>query len=987
MALLAIAAVAIGPARAQDLTINSASDWDNFAAAVSAGDNFANKTVKLNADITVTTMVGTSAFKFAGTFDGGGHTLTVNYNTNENFVAPFRYLDGAAIKYLHVAGTITTSAQFAGGVVADSYGNSFVNSCWSSVTISSSRNGDGTSGGLVALARGNFTLKNCLFDGKLLTTNGTTNCGGFVGWRDNNLTVECCLYAPSAVDAGETWIGTANSCTFSRNGITYQQNTNYYTTAFGTEQGNAVGSMDNAALATALGAGWTVSGNKVVPVMTPHALSGNGSWQSPWLVASVTDWNNLAYNVNTIGDSYSDQFFKMTADVTVSDIVGTASISFCGSFDGDGHTLTFNKGTSGSPQTEEFCAPFRYTCNVTLTNLHIAGTIYTQGQKTAVIGRAHGTTTLTNCWSSIEINSSVNGDGTHAGFIGVMDNGGPTTLTNCLFDGKMLGSSTNNCGGFIGWTHSSSGISATFVNCLFDPTEMTVNTSGGCTYSRGYNRTYINSYYRQPLGEEQGTAVGSMSNADLAAALGSAWSVSGDKVVPVLSLWQGSGTESDPYLIATVNDWEMLSGQTIGGTTYGGRYFKLTNDITVTTMVARTNRFSGTFDGDGHTLTFNYTTTEDGPAPFRYTLGATIKNLHIAGSINTTMRYVGGLISESFGPTSIINCRNSVAITTACTGHQDITCGGYIAIAHGVTTFTGCLLDGSMTTTDDDNNCGGFLGWVDNGQSATFTDCLYAPANVTNGMQQMTFARGGGDRIFSKCYYTDTYGSTAQGIQARTVAGADGVSVAISGNATATYSVSGLTAYANGLQCGNVVYAAGGDNVSLNLGYSGEGRLDGFSADNGTLNGSANPYTLTLADANTLISADVTPIRSLTGIPEGWQVKVDSVDKTSAIVGDSLLITEGALVTLIPDNPRLVKSVTLKDEGPAVQTITVAGLQLNYVEGENWVQTAQRNPGVIDTDESYVTKIYGTYYLKAGSSVVSPTSTYDSSLGYWWEEW
>lgn len=126
---------------------------------------------------------------------------------------------------------------------------------------------------------------------------------------------------------------------------------------------------------------------------------------------------------------------------------------------------------------------------------------------------------------------------------------------------------------------------------------------------------------------------------------------------------------------------------------------------------------------------------------------------------------------------------------------------------------------------------------------------------------------------------------------------------------------------------------------------------------------------------------------ALKNIPAGWTVKVNGVDQTSAIVGDSLMITETDSVTLIPaGNPRRVKSVTLADDAPVVQTITVAGLQLNYVEGENWVQTAQRNPGVITIDGSYVNKMNGSYFLMT-SSVVSPTSTYDPSLGYWWQEW
>ena len=93
------------------------------------------------------------------------------------------------------------------------------------------------------------------------------------------------------------------------------------------------------------------------------------------------------------------------------------------------------------------------------------------------------------------------------------------------------------------------------------------------------------------------------------------------------SAWSGSGTSSgDPYLIASPADWETLATST---DEHSDKFFKLTADITVTTM--RTKTFSGTFDGGGNTLTFNYTATEEEVAPFRYITGATIKNLRVAG--------------------------------------------------------------------------------------------------------------------------------------------------------------------------------------------------------------------------------------------------------------------------------------------------------------------------------------------------------------------
>ena len=151
----------------------------------------------------------------------------------------------------------------------------------------------------------------------------------------------------------------------------------------------------------------------------------------------------------------------------------------------------------------------------------------------------------------------------------------------------------------------------------------------------------------------------------------------------------------------------------------------------------------------------------------------------------------------------------------------------------------------------------------------------------------------------------------------------------------------------------------------------------------------ANQWSLGQApDYDLELQVEYYEAHALKNIPAGWQVKVNGVDKTSAIDGDSLMITETDSVTLVPaGNPRRVKSVTLEDEGPAVQTINVDGLQLNYVEGENWVQTAERNPDVLTTDSYYVFKKNSTIVLLVASQPVSPTSTYDSSLNYYWEEW
>jgi hypothetical protein len=170
-------------------TIHNAAGWEEFCDALqndndySTYNRFSGKTVKLAANITVTRMAGSDRHDFCGTFDGEGHTITLDGNSNNGCYALFRNVSTAkanpddtedtpaAIRNLHVTGTITTASQYAAGLIYGKWGNVTIENCRSSVVIRSSVNGDGTHGGLVAI-NNNFSLDiiGCVFDGKLLTT-------------------------------------------------------------------------------------------------------------------------------------------------------------------------------------------------------------------------------------------------------------------------------------------------------------------------------------------------------------------------------------------------------------------------------------------------------------------------------------------------------------------------------------------------------------------------------------------------------------------------------------------------------------------------------------------------------------------------------------------------------------------------------------------------------------------------------------------------
>lgn len=266
---------------AQDLTISSTEDWNTFANNVNNGTSYSGQTVKLNADISVTTMVGTYDNPFNGTFDGGGHTLNVTLNSGNQYgyedayygVAPFRFTNGATIQFLAVTGIVTTSTlKYAAGLIGMTKGgtNTILN-CISSVEIFSTiaqygSDFDGTHGGFIGKASGTVIINNCLFNGQLTTTsdNPTINCGGFVGWRDGSstLSISNCLYAPNTtIPSGKTAVNVG--ATFSRNDVT--PTNSYYTQTLGTAQGTAVGSKTATQLVAALGSAWRVSGGRAVP--------------------------------------------------------------------------------------------------------------------------------------------------------------------------------------------------------------------------------------------------------------------------------------------------------------------------------------------------------------------------------------------------------------------------------------------------------------------------------------------------------------------------------------------------------------------------------------------------------------------------------------------------------------------------------------------------------------------------------------------------
>ena len=440
-------------------SIRSVEDWQDFNKKVEAAGGQYDLNARLYADITVNTVLGwQEGSPYRGTFDGNGHTLTVNYDGSANsaydndYIAPFRYVTNATIKNLHVAGTISTKGKHAAGLIANARSGSkiYIENCRSSVTIKSSYNGATDNGGFIGRQSGaTVIINNCKFDGAFEGENSAEN-GGFVGWvaRGSTLSINNSLFAPDHLttkgDKCDTWAVLDNQ------DVTYSVVNSYATREF----------------------------------------------SSTVLISNADDWTTFRNKVEEAKGQY-DVNAILTADITVTGkgkdyIAGyTANYPYRGTFDGNGHTLNLNISDDAYNT-----GLFSHVANATFKNVKLTGTISCSKSKFgSLIGCIDDNYSVTfeNCQSSVTLKSSVNGDGTMGGFVGALNSNAKATFRNCKFDGSFDGPNTYANGGYVGWTNGP----ITFENCLFTPASVNTDPRDSETWARNsanQSVSYTNCY-------------------------------------------------------------------------------------------------------------------------------------------------------------------------------------------------------------------------------------------------------------------------------------------------------------------------------------------------------------------------------------------------------------------------------------------------------------------------------------------------------------
>lgn len=188
--------------------------------------------------------------------------------------------------------------------------------------------------------------------------------------------------------------------------------------------------------------------------------------------------------------------------------------------------------------------------------------------------------------------------------------------------------------------------------------------------------------------------------------------------------------------------------------------YQLTADITVTAPygndITGFTGFTGTFDGNGHTVMLNITASTPNVGLFsKLAGGAVVKNVKVDGTvsgtegvagiaaqangatisgcincaiISATGRYVGGIVGKLQGGT-VENCYNTGAISSS-RNRPAVNLGGIVGYIDESATVKNCYNVGEITVTNKATNMAGIAGWC---VASTVENCYYLMGTATAG--------------------------------------------------------------------------------------------------------------------------------------------------------------------------------------------------------------------------------------------------------------
>ena len=366
----------------------------------------------------------------------------------------------------------------------------------------------------------------------------------------------------------------------------------------------------------------------------------------------------------------------------------------------------------------------------------------------------------------------------------------------------------------------------------------------------------------------------------------------------------GIGTEDNPYLIRSDDDWNLLAGDIESGMTTAGKYFELLGNITATTMLGtEAFPFNGVFDGRSSLFTLTADISQEDEAfcaPFQYISDATIRNVKVDGSVTGGLD-CAGLVGYVSGGTNLIeNCKVGTSVSTYLNN-----CGGVVGHAGSATTtlsgtdFSGNIIGTTRSGSGSDNglhinvsgamNAATLVGRSNNDATITLTGCM-----DLSGCYQ-PIGQGTANLTVTNTYYTradkqNTDIDSWSGL-AKLAYRVEGLDVALT--------LTGTT----GVEHDNVIYAAQGETVSFTVNPN----YVLYTSTAGTFNqdpNNVNNCTLVMPGENvTILDKNIS----------SFTITLNSGEHGTVTVPQSSKVGAAVFINITPDDYYWIDELTVKD--------------------------------------------------------------------------
>ncbi|MCT7468337.1 GLUG motif-containing protein [Aliarcobacter cryaerophilus] len=613
--------------------------------------------------------IGDYSNNFNGTFDGLGHTISDLYiNRNSTtYVGLFGYINNSStVKNIGLTNVDITGNLYVGGLAGEN--NGLIQNSYASGTVE----GNTQVGGLVGRNWRGGRVQNSYSTG---TVEGNTQAGGLVG-RSEGSTIEN-SYSNGSVN-GNLHVGGL---------VGYQLNgtisNSYASGNVGGDSyvGGLVGYNDFGTISNSYASGSVTGYDEVGGLVGLNHGAISNSYSSGTVGGDSYVGGLVGLNYATIENSYA------TGSVNGHDLLGGLV--------GENHATIENSYATGSVNGHDLLGGLVGLNHGAISNSYSSGTVGGDSYVGGLVGLNYAT--IENSYSS----GTVGGDSYVGGLVGL----NYATIENSYATGSVNGDYI--IGGLVGENHGA--ISNSYASGSVNGHDLLgglVGINTGAISNSFYDKeaNSLVSMIDSSLGETKAEILSAFSGKTDWGTTGGGDSASGyeilllpyligvtkdeDKSKSIL-FSSGFGTSANPY---TITNWTQLqninNSNIVSSSSY---YFNLLNNINSSTtgymgnsglgwnpIGDNTNRFTGTFDGLGFTISDLYINR-----PYQNYVGlfgyinssSTVKNIGLTNVDITGQTIVGGLAGENYGTISNSYASGSV--------NGDYYVGGLVGLNNG----------------------------------------------------------------------------------------------------------------------------------------------------------------------------------------------------------------------------------------------------------------------------------------------------------------